>query len=66
MDEHLKRSEDERRSTRVRAGREHQGKGHWHVERRSTVIICGACEARIPIWKKPQYCPDCGTGKPQD
>lgn len=35
--------------TRKRAARQHQGDGHWHVERRSTVIICRACGERIPM-----------------
>ena len=68
MNKKLKDSQKEQRAarTRVRASREHQGEGHWHVERRSSVIICGTCEARIPTWKKPEHCPDCGTGKRED
>ncbi|MFK8082311.1 MAG: hypothetical protein AB8B97_18650 [Granulosicoccus sp.] len=46
-----------------RAARRHQGAGHWHVERRSTVIICTACGERIPKWKNPQHCPACLAGK---
>ena len=52
-----------RNKARRRASREHQGPNHWHVERRSTVIICGHCEAKIPLWKNPQYCPECEEGK---
>lgn len=55
--------EDERNITRKRASRRHQGPGHWHVEKRSTVIVCGNCQARIPKWKNPRSCPDCGDGK---
>ena len=57
--------EDERNITRKRASRRHQGPGHWHVEKSSSFIICGDCKARIPKWKKPQFCPDCGAGKSQ-
>ena len=42
-----------------RARRTHQGKNHWHVNRRSSIIICKFCETKIPIWKKPKYCPNC-------
>lgn len=62
LTEHQK--EDERNVTRRRAGRHHQGSGHWHVEKRSSVIICGNCQARIPRWKNPQFCPECDEGKP--
>lgn len=47
-----------------RAARDQGGPGHWHVEKRSTVLICKNCDARIPLWKKPKYCPDCGAGGP--
>ena len=46
-----------------RAGRAHQGKNHWHVNKRSNVIICKFCEIKIPIWKNPEYCPNCLEGK---
>ena len=49
--------------TRNRAARKHQGSAHWHVERRSNVIICGTCGARIPKNAKPSFCPECGAGK---
>lgn len=55
--------EAERNITRKRASRTHQGPGHWHVEKRSTVIICGNCQAKIPKWKSPRFCPECGAGK---
>ena len=55
--------EKAQKSARRRASRNHQGPNHWHVERRSNVIICGNCEAKIPVWKDPQYCPECEEGK---
>ena len=55
--------EDERNITRKRASRVHQGPGHWHVEKRTSVIICRNCQAKIPKWKNPQYCPECSEGK---
>lgn len=55
--------EDERNITRKRASRTHQGRGHWHVEKRSSVIVCGNCQARIPRWKNPQFCPECREGE---
>ena len=55
--------EDERNITRKRASRRHQGPGHWHVEKSTSFIVCGNCKSRIPKWKNPQYCPDCGEGK---
>jgi Zn finger protein HypA/HybF involved in hydrogenase expression len=42
------------------------GESDWHFEKRSTVLICQNCEARIPIWKKPKFCPECGSGRPDD
>ena len=58
------RSEKERgrRGTRERAARSHQGPNHWHVERRSSVLICQPCGERIPAYLRPQYCPNCGAG----
>lgn len=55
--------EDERNITRRRASRIHQGPGHWHVEKRSSVIICRNCKARISKWKNPKFCPECFAGK---
>ena len=46
-----------------RANRAHQGKNHWHVNKRSNVIICKFCETKIAIWKNPKYCPNCLEGK---
>ena len=45
-----------------RAERTHQGNDHWHVNKRSTVIVCKFCETKIPIWKNPKYCPNCLEG----
>ena len=57
-DQDLARDKSHRRTVRA-----HDGDGHWHVEKRSTVLICKKCDARIPLWKKPKFCPDCGAGK---
>ena len=45
-----------------RAKRSHQGENHWHVNKRSNIIICKLCETKIPIWKNPRYCPNCLEG----
>ena len=45
------------------AQRSHAGDNHWHVNKRSSVIICKFCETKIPIWEKPKYCPNCLDGK---
>ena len=45
------------------AKRSHAGDNHWHVNQRSSVIICKFCETKIPIWEKPKYCPNCLDGK---
>lgn len=50
-------------ATRLRAAREHQGDRHWHVRRRSTVIVCRACGERIPRSLRPSHCPGCGAGE---
>jgi hypothetical protein len=47
----------------TKASRLHLGQHHWHVEIRSTVIICRACDAKIPRNLKPKWCPACGAGK---
>jgi rubrerythrin len=52
----------EKARTQTRARRRHQGDGHWHVERRSSVIICRDCGARIPRRLKPPFCPECAAG----
>ena len=49
--------------TLLRSQRTHQGKNHWHVNKRSTIIVCKFCETKIPIWKKPVFCPNCLDGK---
>ena len=46
-----------------RAKRTHQGNNHWHVNKRSSVIVCKFCETKIPIWKNSKYCPNCLNGK---
>jgi hypothetical protein len=35
--------ESERQKSRRRAARRHQGPNHWHVEKRSSVVVCQAC-----------------------
>lgn len=60
-----RRTDDEKAITRLRAARKHQGPG-WHVEVRSTVIVCRRCKAHIPRSLKPAFCPECGDGKPAD
>ena len=63
----MKKSEDlkqeARRIAHYRAKRSHCGQNHWHVNKRSSVIICKKCNTKIPIWKNPQYCPVCFEGK---
>ena len=54
--------DDERLRTPYRAARKHQGSGHWHVERRSSVLVCRARRARIPRSLRPAFCPECGAG----
>jgi len=46
-----------------RAKRFHQGKNHWHVNKRSNIMVCKFCETKIPIWRNPKYCPNCLEGK---
>lgn len=45
------------------AKRFHAGNNHWHVNKRTSVIICKFCETKIPIWENPKYCPNCLDGK---
>ena len=52
--------------TRFKATRAHQGRNHWHVDIRSSVIVCRACGAKIPKYLEPQFCPECGDGKEPD
>src|SRR5438045_3707558 len=56
-------TDDQKEITRRRAGRRHQGPGHWHVERKGKDILCRPCGARIPRALKPAFCPECGAGK---
>jgi rubrerythrin len=53
---------DEKARTRRRAQRRHQGGNHWHVELRSSVVVCRACGARIARRLAPKSCPRCGAG----
>jgi Zn finger protein HypA/HybF involved in hydrogenase expression len=48
---------------RIKATRTHQGNGHWHVNVRSSVIVCGECNAKIPKNMRPGFCPECGAGR---
>ena len=52
----------EKARTRERAQRGHRGTGHWHVNVRSSVIVCRACGARVRKSLKPEVCPECGSG----
>ena len=45
------------------AQRTHHGKNHWHVNKRSSVIVCKFCETKIPIWENPEFCPVCLDGR---
>jgi rubrerythrin len=49
--------------SRLRAERRHQGPGHWHVDIRSTVIVCRACGAKVPKYLSPRFCPACDSGR---
>ena len=49
--------------TQNRTTPQHQGDGHWPVERCSTIIISQACGEQIPRWKDPKLCPVCLDGK---
>ncbi len=62
MGEQLQSSQS-KHSTRYNAARKHLGDGHWHVRIRTSVIVCGACEAAIPKSLKPKFCPVCGAGR---
>ena len=63
MKKELNIKEETKAKAYSRAKRTHQGKNHWHVNQRSSVIICKFCETKIPIWKNPKYCPNCLEGK---
>lgn len=45
-----------------RASRQHYGPHHWHVEIRSSVIVCRQCKTKIAKWQRPESCPGCGAG----
>jgi Zn finger protein HypA/HybF involved in hydrogenase expression len=59
----LPERDESKARTRLKAGRMHRGQGHWHVEVRSSVIVCGECEAQIPRELRPAFCPECGAGR---
>ena len=63
MKKELNIKEETKAKAYSRVKRTHQGKNHWHVNQRSSVIICKFCETKIPIWKNPKYCPNCLEGK---
>jgi rubrerythrin len=63
MDDVAADHRQEKARSRLRAERTHQGRGHWHVNVRSKVIVCRDCGARIPRYLNPQSCPDCGGGE---
>jgi hypothetical protein len=52
----------EKARSRIRAQRLHQGRRHWHVNVRSTMIVCRACGANVPKHVNPQSCRECGSG----
>ena len=55
--------EAERQKSRRRAARRHQGPNHWHVEKRSSVVVCQACGTLVPRHEQPTECPTCGAGR---
>jgi rubrerythrin len=63
MEPDLPDNESIKDRTRFKASRMHQGSGHWHVRVRSSVIVCGECEAKIPKSQRPEFCPECGAGR---
>ena len=42
--------------------RTHAGNNHWHIIKRSSIIVCKFCDTKIPTWKNPKYCPNCLDG----
>jgi len=62
-EEQLNMKDRVRNKAYLRAQRTHQGKNHWHVNKRTSVIVCKFCETRISIWNNPKYCPNCLDGK---
>jgi len=63
MKKHLTIKQNAQIKAHKRAKRFHQGENHWHVNKRSNIIVCKICETKIPIWKNPKYCPICLEGK---
>ena len=59
----LNAKEELRSEASLWAKRTHAGKNHWHINKRTSVIVCKFCETKIPIWKNPKYCPNCLEGK---
>ena len=63
MKKALNLKEKSREIAHKRAKRNHQGKSHWHINKRSNIIVCKFCDTAIPIWKNPDFCPNCLEGK---
>ena len=63
MKKELNIKEESKGIAHKRAKRFHQGKNHWHVNKRSNIMVCKFCETKIPIWDNPKYCPNCLDGK---
>jgi len=59
----LNAKEQLRSEASLGATRTHAGNNHWHINKRTSVIVCKFCETKIPIWKNPKYCPNCLEGK---
>ena len=45
------------------ATRTHAGNNHWHINKRTSVIVCKFCETKISFWENPKYFPYCLEGK---
>ncbi len=63
MKKALNLKEISREIANKRAKKNHQGKNHWHINKRSNIIVCKFCDTSIPIWKNPKFCPNCLEGK---
>ena len=63
MEKELNSKEKAKAKAYSRSKKSHQGKNNWHVNKRSSVIVCKFCETKIPMWKNPKYCPYCLEGK---
>ena len=61
--EQLNAKEQIRSKAYLWAKRTHAGNNHWHINKKSSVIVCKFCETKIPIWENPKYCPNCLDGK---